>query len=195
MIDSEILKALFDLSSLAIALFAAVVPLLAGWAYQRFTAQTEKWESFRGWINALFIEIEHERRTLTQINGVLHSPSAPTKRFNDDLFAAGKSELISFERAPNFFGQLTRAYRDLKHTNAMLDRLESYREAHPTQTDEGIREPCKKCMGGVTDSLNALHDALTVEQTNLESWRPMPFWRSFIEENATRHCNCGRPVV
>src|SRR5438094_4287249 len=77
----------------------------------------------------------------------------PTRRLNLDFLAAARLGVMKHPRGCRLFPPLTRAYRDVVHTNDMMARFEArYREtggADQWQEMEGILRPTAECIPGV----------------------------------------------
>jgi len=103
----------------------------------------------------------------------------PTRRLNSDFLAAARLGVMKHPRGCRLFPPLTRAYRDVVHTNDMMARFEArYREtagADQWREMEGILRPTAECMPGVRSSVESLLGAAR-EQEQLERDHPPTVW-------------------
>jgi hypothetical protein len=92
--------------------------------YDRCKKKKEERETYFAWINGLSAELNHLKNCTTEIRGYLDTNQIPTKRLNDDFIEKARLVLFSYNKDIHFLESLTTCYRDVVHTNEMLNRLE-----------------------------------------------------------------------
>jgi Mg2+ and Co2+ transporter CorA len=116
-------------------------------------------KNYYTWINALSAEIEHIKNCINEINGYLHKELIPTKRMNSDFIEKSRFVLFNYNKDKDFLVSLTTCYRDIVHTNEMLERLEDmYRETHTNKLS--FMNNVKSSMDGVEGSLQILEEKI-----------------------------------
>ncbi len=79
------------------------------------------------WLKGIKAEINHLIKVIDEIYKILEDQNVPsTKRLNYDYLQNARLKILEFDTDINFLEILTNAYRDIDHTNGMLDRLEQY---------------------------------------------------------------------
>ena len=150
--------------------------LLAGWLLGVVTSEvrsyrqrkrdakkdtTDKKQSYNAWLNGLRAELNHIQDVITEITGIIDSGQVPTKRINSDFLEKARLSLPDHDTDTVFMEQLTTAFRDIVHTNGMLDRLEAATRPKPASAAAS--------MIGVKASVDALSDTLDAKLSALKS--------------------------
>ncbi|MFA5994240.1 MAG: hypothetical protein WC823_04745 [Parcubacteria group bacterium] len=78
-----------------------------------------------------------------------------TKRLNEDYIKSLRFKLLEFENDITFLEVITNAFRDIEHTNGMLDRLEENFKPGDKSINNVIG-----CLDGVKSSVEKLKDSL-----------------------------------
>jgi hypothetical protein len=166
----------------------AVAALSILWTYRhdQYRRALVTHREYLSWLRGLVPECELIVSSIDELqptyNGMLTSGDlrCPTRRLNSDFLAAARLGVMKHPRGSRLFAPLTRAYRDVVHTNEMMSRFETrYREvtgsANRWQEMQGILRPTAECMPGARASVEALLAAAR-EQEDLESQRPPTVW-------------------
>lgn len=107
-------------------------------------------KNYLSWLKGMEAEINHLVNVLTELDGILEKGNITTKRLNYDYIQSSRFKIIEFENDINFLEILTNAYRDIEHTNGMLDRLEyTFKPGDPFINNviaslKGVRASIKK---------------------------------------------------
>ena len=136
-------------------LFAAIIGALIGivpahlltaW-HERRTGRKD----YVSWLNGLFAELKHIEACVNEISDIVQSGTPSTKRMNEDFLEESRLKFFAFDKDLAFLESLTNAYRDIVHTNAMLDRFEKMAPNHaPFQPN------VQASMKGVGSSISCL---------------------------------------
>lgn len=163
-------------------LIAAIVPIAWALHYDRYKKSLDEHQYWTAWITALKSEVTHQLSSLSEIDSAFQQMNARkqlggvTKRFNDDLFETARKQIIQHQRSPHVFTLLTRTYRDVAHTNAMLDRFEaSVLKNGQWDQDELSHSIGSSVLGsliGVRKTLTNMATALENEERLFESIKP-----------------------
>ena len=145
-------------------------------AYKRSLAAHNEYVS---WLRGLIPECEFLLSCLDELQpAFLRSGQVaiPTKRFNYDFLATARIEMMKHPRSVVLFPKLTAAYRNVVHTNDMMDRLErSSHELHSstmaTFEFQGLFQSTGACFPATRVSIDALL-AVAKEQIQLEAEHP-----------------------
>src|SRR5213592_26410 len=111
----------------------AVLSLLFTFRNEMYTRSLGAHNAYVSWLRGLIPECEFLLTCLDELQPAFTSGhiAIPTKRFNYDFLAAARIEMMKHPRSAVLFPKLTAAYRNVVHTNDMMDRLErSSREVH-----------------------------------------------------------------
>lgn len=146
-------------------LFAAIIGALIGiigvvltfwlsiWHENRKKKQ-ERCEAYTAWLNGLRAEIAHVIKCINEISEYVNTGNISTKRMNTDFIEKARLQLFCYDEDIDFLECVTNAYRDIVHTNDMLERLERmFFEGKAYQT---ILPNIKASMQGVNNSVNNL---------------------------------------
>lgn len=142
-----------------IAIFSALV--VEGWK-----RKMTRHERHRAWINGVSAEILHLEKVIEEIDSIIKTDIS-TKRLNHDFIEHSRLAVTEYESDKRFIELLTNVYRDIVHTNDMLQRLE-HSKAHRPNVQNSVR--------GVRNSVLALKEALERKDKALKKpvlWR---FW-------------------
>jgi len=136
-------------------LFAAVVGALIGvipayWLGLLHEKSKDK-NSYQGWLTGLATELRHIDKCIDEITGVIRKENPSTKRMNSDFIEQARLAIFNFERDADFLESLTNAYRDIVHTNEMLNRYEN-----KTENRNSMLSNILASMTGVKNSVNDL---------------------------------------
>jgi hypothetical protein len=116
-------------------------------------------KSYRGWLRALRAELHHVRGVIVEITGYVDGGDIPTKRLNYDFIEEARLAIFKHEEDEDFHEILTTAYRDIVHTNGMLDRLEH---------NPNLRPNVRSSMDGVLDSVDRLLTKIEAKLTLIQ---------------------------
>lgn len=114
-------------------IFAAIVGGMIGFLssiitsiwYSGHQAKIAKYNGYKAWCNGVQAEVNHLNEVMNELDDVLKNMQVPpTKRLNHDYLEQARIKIIEYESDLEFLETLTNAYRDVVHTNDMLDRLE-----------------------------------------------------------------------
>jgi hypothetical protein len=117
-----------------------------------------RYNNYKGWCNGVRAEINHLIKVIDEISSILKENVPSTKRLNHDYLEQARIRIVDFESDISFIESLTNAYRDVVHTNEMLNRLESNFEKSPNSIAN-----VKASMDGVKNSIQALNTKLDVK--------------------------------
>ncbi len=123
---------------------------LGGYMQRRRDAgkvNVDKRAAHKAWLLGLRAELEHLRACIDEIRGILRGPGVPTKRLNSDFVEMARFKFFEYDEESHFLESLTTTYRNIVHTNGMLDRLEN---------NIGIRGNAMASMNGVSGSVDGL---------------------------------------
>lgn len=194
------------LATFLAAVVTALVPMIWMLHYDRYRSKLAAYEKWSLWLSTIQSEITHQRNSLHEMQGTFdqmvqqHSIAVVTKRFNEDFFRSSRIDM-DYPRTVHVFSNLTRAYRDTVHTNAMLDRFENEAALYGQQFQENQNLPIPQSLTslgcsvlgslvGVGESFDSLEEIIAEEQDGLHSEEPSIFpdrFRYLFEED----CNCG----
>ena len=111
-----------------------------------------RYQGYYSWCSGVLAEIRHLLKVVDEIKDILDRRGVPsTKRLNHDYLEQARIKVIDFEDDLILLESLTNAYRDIVHTNDMLDRLERDFETKPSFLSNVVSS-----MVGVKNSLVAL---------------------------------------
>jgi hypothetical protein len=109
----ESVSAVIALSAICAALLSQVCSFLARrWAY---------WQLRRAWRTALAIELEYLLEVIDELTMNVNGSGYSIKRLNDDFLQDARLKGYTFDVRPKFLKRLAAAYRDVVHTNSVLD--------------------------------------------------------------------------
>jgi hypothetical protein len=115
-------------------LFAAVIGALIGiFPAQLISAWHEKRkdrQAYAAWLNGLLAELNHIDGCITEITQIVQKGIPSTKRMNSDFVKQCRLTLFGYDKDVGFLQCLTNTYRDIVHTNDMLDRFEKMAQNH-----------------------------------------------------------------
>ena len=143
-------NSLFD-SQLFAAVVGALIGILPAYWLGFFNERSKEKKAHKLWLFGLSAELSHIQKCITEIKRVIEQRRTPTKRMNSDFVESARLAIFNYERDLEFLESLTNAYRDIVHTNEMLERLE--RSDNP----EAFRSNASASMDGVERSIQALH--------------------------------------
>lgn len=162
-------------SALAVA-GLSVVFSLRNEAYKRSLARHNAYIS---WLRGLIPECKFLLTCLDELQPAFFTGgqvAIPTKRFNADFLAAARIEMMKHPRSVILFPKLTAAYRNVAHTNEMMDRLE--RSSHELESStlarfgfQGLFQNTAACFPATRASIEQLL-AVAEEQIQLEAEYP-----------------------
>ena len=185
-------------------LFSAFIAATSAWllavvwsrVYDSFRGRVAQHEDYLAWLRGLKIECEHIISCIKQVRDgeagyaavlELNQLGCPTKKLNHDLLQAARLAVIRHPRSCVLQELLTTAYRDVDHTNGMMDRYEqNYRRyfdlikerkaeglniPEPFRELSGILKPTIASLNGAQESLERLLKTV-LEQQTLESQNP-----------------------
>ena len=85
--------------------------------------------SYKAWLTGLRAELNHIRKVIDEITPIAAGVNLPTKRINSDFLKEARLVIFKYDEDTDFLELLTTAFRDIVHTNDMLDRLEEETDA------------------------------------------------------------------
>jgi hypothetical protein len=159
-------------------IFAAIIGGAIGFFSSIFTsifynghqARIIKYEDYMAWCNGVKAEINHLLKVISEISSILDKGIPCTKRLNHDYLEQARIKIPSFESDLKFLETLTNAYRDIIHTNNMLDRLERDFGNRPQIIGNVVAS-----IDGVKKSVQSLNTGLDTKLSKIK----MPHWYSF----------------
>ena len=162
----EALSKFLDSQTFA-AIIGAVIGIIptyivSAW-HEKKKKQAEDRLTYLGWLNGLSAETEHLRKVIQEITGIIQALQRGelcTKRMNHDFLEKARMVIFGYDGDVGFLETLTNAYRDVVHTNDMLDRHES--AVMNNRETTGIHGSVLSSMQGVSNSLKALKEQVTV---------------------------------
>ncbi len=139
--------------------FAAIIGALIGilpafmlsYWYDRRKKELEDYESHKAWLNGLAAELNHITKVIGEITTIIQGGDVSTKRLNSDFIEKARLKIFTLDMDADFLEALTNAYRDIVHTNDMLERLEKMAPNHSQFVQNVISS-----MTGVSNSVNCL---------------------------------------
>ncbi len=140
-------------------LFAAVVGALIGilpafWIGLLRERSREK-KNYQAWLFGLSAELSHINKCIVEIEDVIQKGDVSTKRMNSDFVKAARLRIFSYDKDTEFLEMLTNAYRDIVHTNDMLERFEKR-----TANKQNFQTNVLASMKGVGASVKVLQDSI-----------------------------------
>jgi len=161
------------------ALAAALLPVLFAFRNDQYRRALRSHSEYASWLRGLIPECEFLLQCVDELQPAFFTGgqvSIPTKRFNYDFLGAARTEMIKHPRSVVLFPRLTAAYRNIMHTNEMMDRLEAAsRELHSSTmaqfTFQGLFQSTAACFPATRASIEALL-TLAREQNQLEIDHP-----------------------
>ena len=116
-------------SNIFAALVGGLIGFFSSWLtsiwYTARQNKIAKYNGYKSWCNGVQAEINHLMAVMNELDDVLKNMQVPpTKRLNHDYLEQARIKIIEYESDLEFLEILTNAYRDVVHTNDMLDRLE-----------------------------------------------------------------------
>jgi uncharacterized membrane protein YgaE (UPF0421/DUF939 family) len=112
-------------------------------------------KKYHSWINGAKAEINHLLKVIAELKTTLNRGVPTTKRLNEDYIKSLRFKLLEFENDITFLEVITNAFRDIEHTNGMLDRLEENFKPGDKSINNVIG-----CLDGVKTSVEKLKDIL-----------------------------------
>lgn len=107
---------------IAIAGSLLIFFIAKSWEKQRDAEKKE--QNYKSLLLGIKAEVNHILKVITELDSILTEGIASTKRLNQDYLQSSRFKIIEFDSDLDFMEILTNAYRDIDHTNGMLDRLE-----------------------------------------------------------------------
>jgi hypothetical protein len=137
-------------SQLFAAVVGALIGILPAYWLGFFNERSKEKKTYKFWLFGLSAELTHIQKCITEIKGVIAQRGTPTKRMNSDFVESARLAIFNYERDLVFLESLTNAYRDIVHTNEMLERLERHEDR------DAFRPNASASMDGVERSVQAL---------------------------------------
>jgi hypothetical protein len=206
------------------AIVGAAFVIVGVWLTARFDESDDdekEFLEFQAWLNGLWAELRHiKRRAIVEIQRHnLNKGVASTKRLNSDFIERSRLALFEYDEDACFLEALTNAYRDIVHTNGMLDRLEKWqtecrkranskfksRRIYFRRSLKSTKESFKGVRGSITrlkvQIRRKLKDARSYERrylrnklTNLllfrRRWWFPPTWQDWQRKQRRRRHDC-----
>lgn len=152
----------------AIGIISAIFTTIWYNGHQALKAQCE---NYKAWCNGVKAEINHILKVIDEIDKILKEHGVPsTKRLNYDYLEQARVKIIMYESDLVFLEILTNAYRDIVHTNGMLDRLEEDVSKH-----KNLIGNTQASIDGVRNSVKALNQGLDIKISAIRK----PRWYAF----------------
>ena len=153
------------ISILESQLFAAVVGALIGifpayWIGLLHERKKEQKE-YQSWLAGLSAELGHIDKCIDEITPIIQGGNPSTKRMNSDFLEQARLAIFSFDVDESFLESLTNAYRDIVHTNDMLNRFEK-----KVENRNMIQGNTLASMNGVKNSVSALKEKVSQKRNN-----------------------------
>jgi len=181
------------------SLLGACLPLIWAVRYNRFQGELEKHDQFLMWLRGIIPECEYIVVCVDELATPFVDTMAgrilacATKRLNSDFLEAARLGILKHPRGANVFLPLTTAYRNVTHTNEMMDRAEQeLARARGSQNPHAI---IGGIFGSTIASLNVTRGSLTDliallrEQEQLTVDHPPQF--ALFSFPAVRSCSCN----
>ncbi len=131
----------------------------------------------KAWFNGIKAEINHLMKVSNSIKDVLKSNLTCTLRLNHDYLENARLRITEFESDINFIESLSDTYREIVHTNGMLDIL--YKDYEKNQNDKetvgNAFDILRKCISDINGRLNDLRLKVDNKIENLRK----PSWSEF----------------
>ncbi len=109
------------------------------------------WQLRKAWRIALSLELEYLLGVIVDLMKDVKGHGYSIKRLNDDFLEDARLKGYTFDVCPTFLKRLAAAYRDVVHTNSVLDiALETYRKGLVNDA------PGLESLDGVSKSIKAL---------------------------------------
>ncbi len=153
-------------------IFAAIIGALIGlipaftafilnsW-YEKRKKRIADYQTYKAWLNGLTAELNHIKKCINEISNILKKPpSISTKRMNTDFLEKARLILLGYDEDLDFLESLTNTYRDIVHSNNMLDRLEN--------SESNVRPNVESSIVGVLGSVHKLSDEIQAKLKNLK---------------------------
>jgi len=112
-------------------LFSVIIGALIGimgslliFLLQYFLNKFQKKKNYTHLLYGIKAEDSHLLKVIEEIKGILDRGLSSTKRLNFDFLQSTRFKALEFDEDIEFSEILTNAYRDIDHTNDMLNRLE-----------------------------------------------------------------------
>ena len=146
------------------ALAAALLPMLFAFRNDQYRRAFRAYSEYASWLRGLIPECEFLLQCVDELQPAFSTGgqvTIPTKRFNYDFLGAARTEMIKHPRSITLFPRLTAAYRNIVHTNDMMDRLEeASRELHSSTMAQfafqGLFQSTAACFPATRASLESL---------------------------------------
>jgi hypothetical protein len=161
------------------AFAVAVLSLLFTFRNETYKRSLAAHNAYVSWLRGLIPECEFLLTCLDELQPAFFTGgqvAIPTKRFNYDFLAAARIEIMKHPRSVVLFPKLTAAYRNVVHTNHMMDRLE--RLSHELNSStmarfqfQGLFQSTAACFPATRTSIELLL-AVANEQIQLEAEHP-----------------------
>jgi hypothetical protein len=160
----------------------AALSLLLNFRNEAHKRSLSAHNAYASWLRGLIPECEFLLTCLDELQPAFFTGdqvAIPTKRFNNDFLAAARIEMMKHPRSEVLLPKLTPAYRNVTHTNEMMDRLEhSSRELHSSTMAQlefqGLFQSTAACFPSTRASIESLL-AVAREQSQLEADNPPQF--------------------
>ena len=155
----EVLSKFLDSQAFA-AIIGALIGIIPTAWYAKKRKQQEDRVTYFGWLNGLSAETEHIKKVIQEITGILRAGGICTKRINHDFLEKSRLVIFAYDEDTHFLETLTNAYRDVVHTNDMIDRHERLAASNQTEGATTFVANVLASMEGVGNSINALQALL-----------------------------------
>lgn len=145
------------------AIIGGIIGIIPSFAityfYEIYKKKRNDSDNYRAWMNGLLAELTHISGCIDEIRGFASKNQVPTKRMNSDFIEKARMVLINYNTDKSFFIILTNCYRDIVHTNDMLNRLERY-SAEKNPDFIGFFVNVIASLNGVSGSISKLESEL-----------------------------------
>jgi hypothetical protein len=143
--------------------------ILTAWREKR-KKQRDDLRAYLGWLHGLEAETDHLKKVILEITGIMQAIQPGglcTKRLNHDFLEKARMAIFGYDVDAGFLETLTNAYRDVVHTNDMIERHEQ--AVMNNRDTAGIHGSVLASMQGVNNSVEALRVKLSEKlKTNQE---------------------------
>jgi hypothetical protein len=166
----EALAKFFDSQAFA-AIIGALIGIIPTAWYAKIRKKQEDRLTYLGWLNGLSAETEHISKVIKEITTIFQSNEPGvvcTKRMNHDFLEKARLAIFGYDEDVGFLETLTNAYRDVLHTNDMIDRHERA-VISQSRVAEGIHGSVLASMQGVSNSVSALKAKLAEKLSKIQN--------------------------
>lgn len=159
-------------SQLTAAIVGALIAFFPAYGLSVLQENKKASKEYQTWLRGLIAELKHIKGCIIEITSIVQDGNPSTKRMNSDFIQQARLMLFSLETDSDLLERLTTAYRDIVHTNDMLDRYEKKAE-----NKHMIQPNVLASMKGVESSIDSLDNLITTKLPVVKTSLPSSlFW-------------------